>query len=175
MNITIASKWPCLARLSMAIATLAGPLCAQAQLTGTSRYTVVDLGPVGPSSSPGQPLTINHRGMVSGEVVVAKPGNTGKWVSQAVLWERTSTKVIGNPGLGGPNSVAFGVNNWDQAVGQAETQTPDFTLILRSQSGEARSKPRRVEQKRQGSARFPRLAQPSRCRAGLIPITGHCV
>ncbi|WP_353072030.1 hypothetical protein [Tunturiibacter gelidiferens] len=123
--IIFASKWPCLARLSLVLATLAVPVCAQAQFTETLRYTIIDLGPVGPSSSQGQPFTINRRGMVSGETVLANPGNTGEWVSQAVLWTGISTKVIGTPGLGGPNSVAFGVNNAGQAVGQADTQTSD--------------------------------------------------
>jgi probable HAF family extracellular repeat protein len=85
----------------------------------------VDLGPVGPSWSQGQPFTVSGNGLVSGETVLANPNNTGGWVSQAILWERTSRKVIGSPGLGGPNSVAFGVNVWGQAAGQADTQTPD--------------------------------------------------
>jgi probable HAF family extracellular repeat protein len=123
--ITFASKSPCVARLSLALATLAGPVCVQAQFTDTPRYTVIDLGPVGPSSSQGQPFTINRRGMVSGEAVLVNPVNRGEWVSQAILWTGTSPRDIGSPGLGGPNSVAFGVNNWGQAVGQADTRTPD--------------------------------------------------
>ncbi len=57
--------------------------------------------------------------------MLANPNNSEEWVSQAVLWEGTSKKVISRPGLGGPNSVAFGVNFWGQAAGQADTQTPD--------------------------------------------------
>jgi hypothetical protein len=37
----------------------------------------------------------------------------------------TSLKVISHPGLGGPNTVAYGVNVWEQAVGQADTETQD--------------------------------------------------
>jgi probable HAF family extracellular repeat protein len=124
-SIQFAPKWPRLARLSLALATLAAPVCALAQSTNSPRYTVVDLGPVGPSWSQGQPFTISGNGLVSGETVLANPNNSEEWVSQAVLWEGTSKKVISRPGLGGPNSVAFGVNFWGQAAGQADTQTPD--------------------------------------------------
>jgi probable HAF family extracellular repeat protein len=123
--IPFAPKWPRLARLSLALATLAGPVCALAQSTDFPRYTIVDLGPVGPSSSQGQPFTVSDNGLVSGETVVANPSNSGEWVSHAVLWEGTSMKTIGSPGLGGPNSVAYGVNILGQAAGQADTQTPD--------------------------------------------------
>jgi probable HAF family extracellular repeat protein len=80
---------------------------------------------VGPSSSNGQPYTITGNGLISGERVVANPRNIDELVSQAVLWEGTNLKVISSPGLGGPNSVAYGVNIWEQAVGQADTETRD--------------------------------------------------
>ncbi len=124
-SIQFAPKWPRLARLSLALATLAAPVCALAQSTNSPQYTVVDLGPVGPSWSQGQPFTVSGNGLVSGETVLANPNNSAEWVSHAVLWEGTSKKVISSPGLGGPNSVAFGVNIWGQAAGQADTQTPD--------------------------------------------------
>ena len=120
--IQFAPKWPRLARLSLALAALAGPVCALAQST---LYTVVDLGPVGPSSSPGQPYAVSDNGLVSGETVIANPNNPGAWVAHAVLWKQGIIKDISSPGLGGPNSAAFGVNIWGQAVGQADTQTPD--------------------------------------------------
>ena len=127
--IEFAPKWSRLARLSLALATLAGPVCAMAQSTDSARnprYTIVDLGPVGPASSQGQPLTISGNGLVSGETVLANPKNSGEWVSHAVLWEGTHTRrSLATPGLGGPNSVAYGVNNWGHAVGQADTETPD--------------------------------------------------
>jgi probable HAF family extracellular repeat protein len=92
----------------------------QPQAAHLQHYTVVDLGPVGPSTSPGQPFTISENGLVSGEVVLADPA-----VSQAVLWKDKMLKDLSSPGLGGPNSAAFGVNRWGQAVGQADTQTLD--------------------------------------------------
>ena len=120
-----APKWPRLARLSLALATMAAPVCTLAQSTKAPKYTIVDLGPVGPSWSQGQPFTVSGNGLVSGETVLANPNNPDEWVSHAVVWEGTSTKVITIPGLGGPNNVAFGVNLRGQAVGQADTETSD--------------------------------------------------
>jgi probable HAF family extracellular repeat protein len=124
-SISSAPKWPRIARLSLVLATIAGPVYVIAQSTDSPRYTVVDLGPVGPSSSPGQPYTVSGKGLVSGEIVLANPSSAGEWISHAVLWEGTSLRDISSPGLGGPNSVAFGVNIWGQVVGQADTATPD--------------------------------------------------
>jgi probable HAF family extracellular repeat protein len=118
-----ATKWSRSARLGLALIAFVGPVHAFAQFP--AHYTVVDLGPVGPSSSNGQPYTLTGNGLISGESVVANPRNSGELVSQAVLWEGTNMKVISSPGLGGPNSVAYGVNIWGQAVGQADTQTRD--------------------------------------------------
>ena len=76
-------------------------------------YIVEDLGPVG--GPPGQPYLITNNGWVSG----AAPGPDG--TIQAVLWYKGLKLDIGTPGLKGPNSAAFGVNERRQAVGQAET------------------------------------------------------
>jgi probable HAF family extracellular repeat protein len=118
-----AAQWSRSARLSLALLAFVGPVHAFAQYP--AHYTVVDLGPVGPSTSQGQPFVITGNGVVSGERVVANPRNIDELVSQAVLWEGTKLKVISSPGLGGPNSVAYGVNFWGQAVGQADTETRD--------------------------------------------------
>lgn len=118
-------KWSRIARLSLALATLAAPVCTLAQTTNAPKYTIVDLGPVGPSWSQGQPFVVSGSGLVSGEMVLANPSNPAEWVSHAVVWEGPSAKVVSIPGLGGPNSVAFGVNIRGQAAGQADTETPD--------------------------------------------------
>jgi probable HAF family extracellular repeat protein len=120
-----ATNWPRIARLSLALATLAGPVCIFAQPKNAPQYTVVDLGPVGPSWSQGQPFTVSSNKVVSGEMVLSNRNNPVEWVSQAVLWEGKSAKVISSPGLGGPNSVAYAVNVRKQAVGQSDTQTQD--------------------------------------------------
>jgi probable HAF family extracellular repeat protein len=105
-------------QVALALAPVAGSICALAQPADSPRYTVVDLGPVGPP--PGQPYTITGPGLVSGEIVLAQSA-----VSHAFLWNQGKTKDIGNPGLGGPNSSAFGANTWGQVVGQADTKTAD--------------------------------------------------
>jgi hypothetical protein len=96
-SIEFAPKRPHLARLSLVLATLAAPVCALAQSTESPRYTIVDLGPVGPSWSQGQPFTVSGNGLVSGETVLPDPDDSSAWVSQAVLWERTRAKVISSP------------------------------------------------------------------------------
>jgi probable HAF family extracellular repeat protein len=120
-----ATKWSRSARLGLALATLAAPVCALAQPANFPKYTIVDLGPVGPSTSQGQPFVITGNGLISGERVVANPRNIDELVSQAVLWEGTKLNIISDPGLGGPNSIAYSVNFWGQAVGQADTETRD--------------------------------------------------
>ena len=95
-SIQFAPKWPRFARLSLALATLAAPVCTLAQSTNFPRYTIVDLGPVGPSWSQGQPFTVSGNGLVSGETVLANPNNPAEWVSHAVVWERTRTKTLGS-------------------------------------------------------------------------------
>jgi probable HAF family extracellular repeat protein len=118
-----ATKWSRSARLGLALVAFVGSVHAFAQFP--THYTVVDLGPVGPSSSNGQPYTLTGNGLISGESVVANPVNSGELVSQAVLWKGTNMNVISSPGLGGPNAVAYGVNIGGQVVGQADTQTRD--------------------------------------------------
>jgi len=118
-----AANGPRSAWLGLTIVASIGPVHALAQFP--AHYTVVDLGAVGPSTSQAQPYRITGNGLISGEKVVADPRNVDQLVSQAVLWEGTKLKVISSPGLGGPNSVAYGVNIWGQAVGQADTETPD--------------------------------------------------
>ena len=43
----------------------------------------------------------------------------------ATLWLEKLKVDIGSPGLGGPNSIAFGDNDGFQSAGEAETSTPD--------------------------------------------------
>src|ERR1700694_1608630 len=88
---------------------LAALAIAEPTRSERQRYTITDLGPVGPT--PGQPYFITNNGLVSG--AAATPNGT----MHAVLWHRGLKIDIGTTGLGGPNSVAFGVNERGQAVG----------------------------------------------------------
>ncbi|MBV8866862.1 MAG: hypothetical protein JO210_15815, partial [Acidobacteriaceae bacterium] len=66
------------------------------------RYIVTDLGPVG--APPAQPFFITNSGLIAG----AAASSDG--ALHAVLWLNQLKIDIGNPGLGGPNSFAFGAS-----------------------------------------------------------------
>lgn len=85
-----------------------------------TRYTIQDLGVVGTNpTQPGQPFVISNGGWVSGGADVGA-------ALHAVLWRGGKMIDIGNPGLGG-NSMAFGVNAWGLAVGEAENTSTDLS------------------------------------------------
>ncbi len=98
------------------LSALAMPLELTAQDSPSALYTLSDLGPVGPA---GQPFNITRNGLISG--AAAAPDGS----EHAVLWFNGVKVDIGTPGLGGANSMAFGVNVRGQAVGGASTSTPD--------------------------------------------------
>jgi len=107
------------------LALLAGVTLGQEHISAPSnalstRYVIQDLGVVGPVV--GQPFVITANEYVAGLAVV--PGGAGS-VSHAVYWHGTSLRDISSPGLGGPNSTAFGINVWGQVVGEAENGAPD--------------------------------------------------
>jgi probable HAF family extracellular repeat protein len=81
-------------------------------------YEVIDLGATvgGPFS---QATYVSANGAVTG-LAVAPNG-----AQHALLWLAGVPMDIGSPGLGGPNSGAFGVNERGQVDGIAETLTPD--------------------------------------------------
>jgi probable HAF family extracellular repeat protein len=89
----------------------------QGKATGPARYAVIDLGVVG--NPPGMPYLLKNNGLVAGAAATAG-GNM-----HAVLWYQGRKFDIGTPGLGGRNNAAFGVNDFGQAVGQAETSAAD--------------------------------------------------
>src|ERR1022692_455198 len=92
-----------------------GSLLAAVAMAQSPTYKVIDLGTVGPN---GQPFVITNDGLVAGAV---QNGNT----LQAVLWYKGKMIDLGKHGLQGPNSQAFGVNGFGEAVGEAQTTTPD--------------------------------------------------
>jgi len=116
------------AGLGLAFAVLTGTVWAQEQSAmqkdwaAPARYNIFDLGAVG--NPPGQPYIIRNNGLISG--AAATPDDNSM---HAVLWYKGWKIDIATLGLGGPNSAAFGVNEFGQAVGQAETSrsnTEDF-------------------------------------------------
>src|SRR5260370_19496454 len=113
-----------IAGLGLTIAVVAAPMWAQKQPTererNTSnvRYTVKDLGTL-PGGTSSYATFITRNRLISGHA--SSPN--GAW--NAVLWQNELIKDIGTPGLGGQNSAAFGVNEWNQASGEAETAILD--------------------------------------------------
>jgi len=101
--------------LTIAASTLFAALATAQQAHPTYRLT--DLGPVGSPFS--QATSLNNAGVVGGLAVF--PDGT----QHAVLWDRGRIIDIGTPGLGGPNSGVFGINEKGQAMVQAETSTKD--------------------------------------------------
>ena len=85
--------------------------------TAQTSYTVTDLGAVG--GTPGQAYVIANDGLVAG--ASASPQGT----MRAVLSYKGQRIDLGTPGLGGPHSTAFGVNELGQTVGQAESTIPN--------------------------------------------------
>ena len=114
------SVWLAATILLSALLTLAMPLPVVAEETAQPaaqlRYNVIDLGTL-PGGNFSQPFVITNNGAVSGSSNL--PDNS----QHAVLWYGGRMKDLGT--LGGSNSIAFGVNEWEQAVGEAETSTSD--------------------------------------------------
>jgi probable HAF family extracellular repeat protein len=81
-------------------------------------YTVTDLGAL-PGGFFSQGTAIANNALLGGLATNADG------TQHAVLWHNGSIKDIGTPGLGGPNSAAFGINENRQATGLAETPNKD--------------------------------------------------
>ena len=93
----------------------ASSLLAGVAMAQSPTYKVIDLGTAGPN---GQPFAIAKNGLV------AEATQVGNIVS-AGLWYKGRSVNLGQPGLKGQNSMAFGVNARGQAVGEAQTDIPD--------------------------------------------------
>ena len=118
MMITIAAS-----SLIVALAGAHSPTDSEARSRST-RYAVSDLGKVG--GNPGQPRFVANNGLVSGAAAIRNGS------MHAVLWFNGLKLDIGAAGLGGVHSVAFGVNEEGQAVGEAETSAPDTKTFAAS-------------------------------------------
>ncbi|HUB83448.1 MAG TPA: hypothetical protein VMB03_31835 [Bryobacteraceae bacterium] len=93
----------------------AGSLLA-ALMQAQPRFTLTDLGAVGPN---GQPYIVANQGLVGGSSTF--PDNT----LHAVVWYAGEQLDISTPGLKGINSQAIGINQSGQIVGETGTQTMD--------------------------------------------------
>jgi probable HAF family extracellular repeat protein len=80
-------------------------------------YTVTDLGLTGPTAGP---LVIQNNGLFADSMAVSSA-----WHAAISLLGETQIDLAKTGDLGGPNSSAFGVNEWGQAVGEAETANLD--------------------------------------------------
>src|SRR5579862_263348 len=81
------------------------------------QYQITDLGPAG--SPFAQATGISNRGFISGFATAADG------TSHAVSWYKGQVVDISQPGLGGPNSSAIGVNESGLILVQAESSTKD--------------------------------------------------
>jgi probable HAF family extracellular repeat protein len=82
------------------------------------RYTLRDLGTLSGG-------TFSQAGAIANWGLVGGVSTVSDGSQHAALWFKGLKLDIGVPGLGGPNSGVFGVNDWAQAVGQAETKASD--------------------------------------------------
>ena len=80
------------------------------------RYTLTDLGPVGPT---GQPISIANNGLVGGGAVVSDGSE------HAVIWRKGQMTDLGGMGIGISNSFVFGVNDSGQATGESQVWSID--------------------------------------------------
>lgn len=104
----------------------AGDITGRATVSGSThgfllkssegRYTLTDLGPVGPT---GQPVFISDNGAVGGGAVMGDGSEHG------VIWRNGQMKDVGTMGIGISNSYVFGVNNAGQATGESQVFTTD--------------------------------------------------
>jgi probable HAF family extracellular repeat protein len=107
-----------LAALSMPVRLAAQEQSATQEQREPVRYTITDLGTL-EGGTFSQPFSINRYGLVSGSSSLPNGDQ------HATLWLEELKVDIGAPGLGGPNSIAFGDNDRFQSAGEAETSTPD--------------------------------------------------
>ncbi len=111
------AKSSCIGRIGLAVAVCAGPVWAQQLVSQPPRYSITDLGTVG--NPPGGAYSIASNGLAGGAAPISATR------MHAVLWYNGLKLDIGAHGLGGPNSAAYGVNAFGQAVGPAESSVPN--------------------------------------------------
>ena len=108
-------------RNSFSVAVIAGTMFAGLAIAQPAKhYDVKDLGTL-PGGTFSQAVEVNDYGFTAG-VSTTSPTSP----QHAVVWYSPGLVIdIGKPGLRGPNSIAFGINDFGLVVGQAETPTND--------------------------------------------------
>jgi probable HAF family extracellular repeat protein len=101
-------------RFQLVVVLATSAFYAQAQAV---HYTVTDLGLTGHTAGP---LAIMNNGLFADSVAVSSA-----WHATISLLGETQIDLAKTGGLGGPNSSALSVNEWGQAVGEAETANLD--------------------------------------------------
>jgi probable HAF family extracellular repeat protein len=86
------------------------------QPAGNFRYEITDLGTLNGGNF-SQPFAVNSSGEIAGS------SNLSNNDQHAVLWFKGQISDLGT--LGGSNSIAFGFNDSESAVGEAETSASD--------------------------------------------------
>ena len=83
-------------------------------------YDVEDLGTL-PGGMFSQGVEVNDYGFVAGVSTISatSPQHAAVWYGPGLIVD------IGKPGLGGPNSIAYGINDAGLVIGQAETPAKD--------------------------------------------------
>ena len=112
-----------LAGVLTASTLLAQTAAVQEQKALPMQYTLTDLG-LANGSTPGQPFVIKNDGLIAEGAYVSIPPFSSAWHA-TLSFLGTQIDLAKTGGLGGPNSSAFGVNEWGEAVGEAETKDSD--------------------------------------------------
>jgi probable HAF family extracellular repeat protein len=90
---------------------LVSALALGAQAAPPKKWTIVDLGALGPFGS--RAFAVNNRGDVAGQTTI----NTGAPIQHAFLWQNGVMMDLGVPAPGTHQSVAFGITDKGTIVG----------------------------------------------------------
>jgi probable HAF family extracellular repeat protein len=110
--------WEWVASISLGVLFVIPAQVTAQQMNNPPHYGIVDLGTLDGGTF-SQAFYVNNHGLAAGLSSVADGSQ------HATLWYKGIKLDIGKQGFGGPNSGAFGVNDWGQVAGQAESSSED--------------------------------------------------
>jgi probable HAF family extracellular repeat protein len=108
----------CLLLSLLALLAIPVGLAERGQRWQPASYTITDLGTL-PGGNLSQATLNNNNGLITGVSTIADGSQ------HAVMWVGGQIVDMATPGLGGPNSGAFGITAAGTAAGWAENSTPD--------------------------------------------------